>query len=93
MHMKKTTLIGLLFGSTVLAASVANAETVRTLEKWGPHIDLEGKAGTDRNLGEADLFIPLWQDDNTLSFGSMRARMDNNKQPRRQFWPWHSSDA
>ncbi|NIZ02528.1 inverse autotransporter beta domain-containing protein [Thalassospira lucentensis] len=78
MRVKKNTLIGLLFASTVLAASGANADTVRTLDKWGPHIDLEGKAGTDRNLGEADLFIPLWQDDNTLSFGSIRARMDDN---------------
>ncbi|WP_417806158.1 inverse autotransporter beta domain-containing protein [Thalassospira lucentensis] len=78
MRLKKSTLIGLLFGSTILAASGANADTVRTLDKWGPHIDLEGKAGTDRNLGEADLFIPLWQDDNTLSFGSIRARMDDN---------------
>ncbi|MHC8494253.1 inverse autotransporter beta domain-containing protein [Thalassospira sp. SM2505] len=46
--------------------------------KWGPHIDLEGKAGTDRNLGETDLFIPLSQDDETLFFTNLRARMDDN---------------
>ncbi|HBU97481.1 MAG TPA: hypothetical protein DEF21_06205, partial [Thalassospira lucentensis] len=70
------TLIGLLFSSTILAASGAHAQTQEEPEKWGPHIDLEGKAGTNRNLGETDLFIPLWQDDDTLSFGSIRARMD-----------------
>lgn len=57
---------------------LAHAENLRDVDKWGPHIDLEGKAGTDRNLGETDLFIPLWQDDDTLTFGSIRARMDDN---------------
>jgi len=46
--------------------------------KWGPHIDLEGKAGTKRNLGEADLFIPLAQDGATLLFTSLRTRLDDN---------------
>ena len=78
MYIKNITLIGLLFSSTILAASGAHAQTQEEPEKWGPHIDLEGKAGTDRNLGETDLFIPLWQDDDTLSFGSIRARMDDN---------------
>ena len=45
--------------------------------KWGAHIDLEGKMGTDRDLGEADLFIPLSQDENTLFFTTLRGRIDN----------------
>jgi|GEM_PF-3571878 hypothetical protein len=32
----------------------------------GPHLDLEGTVGTERNLGEADLFVPLAQIANTL---------------------------
>ncbi|WP_233421855.1 inverse autotransporter beta domain-containing protein [Thalassospira xiamenensis] len=58
-------------------AFVAHAQTPEPTNKWGPHIDLEGKAGTDRNLGETDLFIPLWQDDDTLTFANIRARMDD----------------
>lgn len=46
--------------------------------KWGPHIDVEGKAGTRRNLGEADLFIPVAQDGTTLLFTSLRTRMDDS---------------
>lgn len=46
--------------------------------KWGPHIDVEGKAGTRRNLGEADLFIPVAQDGTTLLFSSLRTRMDDS---------------
>lgn len=45
--------------------------------KWGPHIDLEGRAGTKRNLGEADLFIPVLQDADTMLFSSIRSRIDD----------------
>lgn len=67
-----------LFATTFIASSVAHADALQTADKWGGHIDIEGKAGTDRNLGETDLFIPLWQDDDTLTFTSIRARMDDN---------------
>jgi len=46
--------------------------------KWGAHIDLEGRAGTERHLGEADLFLPLAQDDDTLLFANVRARLDSH---------------
>ncbi len=46
--------------------------------KWGPHIDLEAKPGSKRSLGEADLFVPLLQNADTLLFGSFRARMDDH---------------
>jgi hypothetical protein len=47
--------------------------------KWGPHIDLEGKPGTKRHLGEADMFIPLAQDGTTLLFADLRTRMDDKR--------------
>jgi Protein of unknown function (DUF3442). len=57
----------------VLAGGAARAEA----PKWGPHIDLEGKAGTDRHLGEADLFLPVLQDADTLLFANVRTRLDD----------------
>lgn len=45
--------------------------------KWGAHLELEGKAGTKRNLGEADLFLPLAQNDDTLLFADIRTRLDD----------------
>ncbi|MCR6632137.1 MAG: inverse autotransporter beta domain-containing protein [Magnetospirillum sp.] len=57
----------------VLVGGAARAEE----PKWGPHVDLEGKAGTDRNLGEADLFLPVVQDRDTLLFASLRTRLDD----------------
>lgn len=78
MHTSQIIRPAFLFAATFIASSVAHADALQTADKWGGHIDLEGKAGTDRNLGETDLFIPLWQDDDTLTFTSIRARMDDN---------------
>ncbi|MGD1875953.1 MAG: inverse autotransporter beta domain-containing protein [Kiloniellaceae bacterium] len=47
--------------------------------KWGPWIDFEGKAGTERNLGEADAFLPLAQDADTLFFGNAKFRFDDHE--------------
>lgn len=47
-------------------------------KKWHPHVDFEGKLGSERSLGEADVFFPLAQDDDTLLFGNLRARLDND---------------
>lgn len=60
----------------ILAVMVAGGATA-DIPKWTPHIDLEGKGGTDRNLGEADLFLPLAQNQDTLFFGNLRFRMDD----------------
>lgn len=71
-------------GSLVIAAmaimllpAAATGQTAERAPKWAPHIDVEGKAGTKRNLGEADLFVPLAQDGTTLLFSSLRTRMDD----------------
>ncbi|MCX7361076.1 MAG: inverse autotransporter beta domain-containing protein [Alphaproteobacteria bacterium] len=45
--------------------------------KWGAFLDIEGKAGTKRNLGEAALFVPLLQDERTMLFGDVRFKMDD----------------
>ncbi|HEY4135234.1 MAG TPA: inverse autotransporter beta domain-containing protein [Alphaproteobacteria bacterium] len=55
------------------------AAKAQSADKWGAHLDLEGKAGTDRNLGEGDLFLPLAQTDTTLVFGDMRMRFDDQE--------------
>lgn len=46
--------------------------------KWGAYIDFEAKPGSKRNIGEADLFIPLMQNETTLFFGNLRGRFDEN---------------
>ncbi|NBX67085.1 MAG: hypothetical protein EBQ96_08830 [Proteobacteria bacterium] len=48
-----------------------------TAPKWNPHIEAEGKWGTDRSLGEVGAFIPVWQDDDSLLFGNFIGRLDD----------------
>ncbi len=63
----------------VLALLGLSAAQVRAEPpKWGAHIDLEGKIGSKRDLGEADMFVPLAQNARTLLFGNLRARVDDN---------------
>lgn len=66
----------------VAMAGVALAVTPAYAEqppKWGAHIDVEGKAGTDRHLGEVDAFLPVAQDSDTLAFASLRTRIDDDQ--------------
>ena len=46
--------------------------------KWGAHVDMGGWLGTNRNLGELDLFLPLAQSNRTLLFGDLRIRADDD---------------
>ncbi|MFN4312133.1 MAG: inverse autotransporter beta domain-containing protein [Ferrovibrio sp.] len=62
----------------MLLPAAATSQPAERAPKWTPHIDVEGKTGTKRNLGEADLFVPLAQDGTTLLFTSLRTRMDDS---------------
>ena len=46
--------------------------------KWEGHIELEGKLGTDRDLGEVAVFIPVLQNEDSMLFTDLRFRMDDN---------------
>lgn len=65
--------------AAAVIAALCVSESVRAGEapKWGAHLDLEGKLGTERHLGEVDLFLPVAQDDRTLLFTNIRTRMDD----------------
>lgn len=51
---------------------------VETGPKWGAHIDIEGKWGNRRSLGDIGLFAPLWQNQTSLLFTDIRGRYDND---------------
>jgi hypothetical protein len=46
--------------------------------KWGPFIDLDGKAGTQRNIGTGDLFVPFLQNGTSMLFADIRGRFDDH---------------
>jgi hypothetical protein len=79
---------GLILGLCVICAAGAKAQDTKVSAqppKWGASIDFEGKLGTERHLGEADLFLPLAQDDRTLFFGNARYRFDDNESKEGNF--------
>ncbi len=59
------------------ASSTPPAAAHDPLPKWGPFFDLDGKAGTQRNIGEGDLFVPLLQNGSSMLFADIRARFDD----------------
>lgn len=44
-----------------------------------PYIDLSGRTTSIRQLGEGDLFLPLWQDGESLLFADMRGLWSDNQ--------------
>lgn len=44
--------------------------------KWEGYLEFMGKPGTARNLGQTDLFVPLMQDENDMSFINLRGQVD-----------------
>lgn len=68
--------LGLLVG--VCAIAWQPAEAADFASKWGAHVELEGRGGSGRALGDAGLFAPLWQNETSLLFADIRARFDDN---------------
>lgn len=46
-------------------------------QKWGARIEGEGKFSNHRSIGEGTLFMPVWQNENSLLFTDIRSRFDN----------------
>ena len=43
--------------------------------KWTGYLDFLGKPGTERSLGQPDLFLPLLQDTNDMTFFNLRGQL------------------
>ena len=43
--------------------------------KWTGYLDFLGKPGTERSLGQPDLFLPLLQDKNDMTFFNLRGQL------------------
>lgn len=42
-------------------------------DKWGPHMEAEGKFGNKRNLGKLNVFLPITQGKDTMLFADVKA--------------------
>eukprot|EP00439_Symbiodinium_sp_Y106_P086704 s1_g35.t1 len=69
------------FGRVLLSAALVMSGPVSAVaaegDKWTPYVDVEGKLGTDRNLGEVSVFVPLGQSQDSLVFGNLITRFDD----------------
>ncbi|MGB1087645.1 MAG: inverse autotransporter beta domain-containing protein, partial [Alphaproteobacteria bacterium] len=72
---------GKLLAGVSVGALVAAPEAALAMggPKWGAHVELGGKFSEDRQIGSADFFMPLWQDQFSLLFADVRGRFDNNE--------------
>lgn len=71
--------------AAALMAAVPAATPAESLPKWGPFIDLQGAMGTQRNIGETDLFVPLLQDNTSMLFADIRGRFDDRSSQEGNF--------
>ncbi len=46
--------------------------------KWQGYIEFMGKPGTARSIGQSDLFVPLVQDENDMTFFNLRGQLDDD---------------
>jgi hypothetical protein len=61
----------------VLMAAAAGS-ALADAPKWGAHLDLEGRWGEKRALGDVGLFAPLWQSPMSIFFADIRGKLDNH---------------
>jgi hypothetical protein len=84
-HTVAATFFSVLLAATSLTPCAAADAPPRALKsaapadasKWGAHLDLEGKWGNRRALGDIGLFAPLWQSATSLFFTDIRGRLDD----------------
>ena len=61
------------------AAMPAQAgQSIPSIGKWNPYIDFGGLVGNKRSIGEADLFLPLAQNNTSMLFADVRTRFDDD---------------
>ena len=65
----------LLISSCLLCAALSLPAHAQ--DKWQGYFEAEGKVSNDRSIGEGGLFIPVWQDDDSLLFTDFRGKFDN----------------
>lgn len=76
-RLSRAAMAAALVGSVFSTINAAGAEETAP-DRWRGWVDAEGKLGSDRSLGEVSIFAPLWQNDDTLLFGNLITRMDDD---------------
>ncbi len=67
----------LLVGAATLAM-IAPEALAQSAPKWDTHIEIGGRFGGDRQSGDVEVFVPLWQDQDSLLFGNIRGKFGSD---------------
>ena len=67
----------LLVGAATLAMIAPDA-LAQSAPKWDAHIEIGGRFGGDRQSGDVEVFVPLWQDQDSLVFGNIRGKLGSD---------------
>ncbi|MDO9419013.1 inverse autotransporter beta domain-containing protein, partial [Pararhizobium sp.] len=70
-----------LFASSALLVLTAPTTPVFASDfnrRWGASVDVGGRVGQGREIGETSLFAPLWQNDTSLFFTDLRGSFDDS---------------
>ncbi|MDH5411161.1 MAG: inverse autotransporter beta domain-containing protein, partial [Alphaproteobacteria bacterium] len=59
------------------AAAQETAETGADGARWSAHGSVTARVGTERHIGELDLFLPLWQSESSMLYGDLRTQTDD----------------
>src|SRR5215467_13063380 len=58
-----------------LAAPVSKLAMAQTADKWAPYLEAGGMVGINaHSFGDADIFLPLSQDQTSLFFGTLHGQ-------------------
>lgn len=63
--------------AAICSVSPAHADDVFAT-RWAPWVETGAQVSKGRSLGEANLFVPILQNDDTLVFTDLRGKFDNN---------------
>ncbi|MDO9417419.1 inverse autotransporter beta domain-containing protein [Pararhizobium sp.] len=64
----------------LISAPIANPVFASDFDnRWGASVDVGGRVGSGREIGETSLFAPLWQNDTSLLFTDLRGSFDDSQ--------------
>ncbi|MFC6216803.1 inverse autotransporter beta domain-containing protein, partial [Fodinicurvata halophila] len=62
----------------LLLSPTALAQEDGSAPKWSGWLEMGGKLGTERSLGQFDIYAPAWQDERSLALVNLRMTGDNH---------------
>lgn len=80
-HASRHCIAAIAVSGAMLTGGPAQAQDAEPAQEdapgWSAHGSVTLKGGSERHIGELDLFLPLWQDNDSLFYADLRAQTDD----------------